>query len=160
MTDLPLCKVIGSSKPSLLIAAYISLFHEYVSSPVFFPLSKLLQPSPFLLLCPVPFSTGQFAACAGWQSPFTIRGSRDFRMVVRVFCVCNPFALHWGSSAGSLLPRLGYQHHKAACTLHSWAPTGHERSTYLFLETLPPVSCFFFVVSRSPGLHSSLSQSH
>lgn len=151
-----------SAPPSLPCwLQHISLFFmNMFPRQFFFPLSKLLQPSPFLLLCPVPFSTGQFAACAGWQSPFTIRGSRDFRMVVRVFCVCNPFALHWGSSAGSLLPRLGYQHHKPACTLHSWAPTGHERSTHLFLETLPPVSCFFFVVSRSPGLHSSLSQSH
>lgn len=107
-----------SAPPNLPCIMYLFLFHEYISSPVLFPLSEPFQPS----LCPVPFSTGQFATCAGWRSPFTMRGSKDFRMVLRLFCVCNPFALHWGSSAGSSVPTLGYQHHKAACTLHSRAP--------------------------------------
>lgn len=42
VTGLPLCKVIPFSKPSLLIAAYLSLSHEYVSVPILLPLKKLL----------------------------------------------------------------------------------------------------------------------
>lgn len=49
VTGLPLCKVILSSKPSLLIAAHLFLFHEYVSVPILLPLKKLLQPRLALL---------------------------------------------------------------------------------------------------------------
>lgn len=67
VTGLPLCKVILCSKPSLLIAAHLFLFHEYVSVPTLFPLTKLLQPRLPLLLCLLSSPDGNVATqLASW----------------------------------------------------------------------------------------------
>lgn len=149
VTGLPLCKAILYSEPSLLIAAYLSLFHEYVSVPLLFPFTKLLQPRLSLLLCLFPSSVDNSATCAGQQSSIAMTSSSHLEMVVPDFCICSPFALHGGGLSGSssLLPMVGYQHHKAACTLHSQVPPG-ECSTDLFLVILLAVSSFLLAASR------------
>lgn len=69
VTGLPLCKVILSSKPALLIAAHLFLFHEYAPVPILFPLKKLLQPRLALLLCLLSSPAASAATPAGQQSP-------------------------------------------------------------------------------------------
>lgn len=139
-----------SSLPSLPCwLQHISfLFDEYVSMPLLFPLTKLLQPRLSLRLCLFPSPIDNSATHVGQQSPVALTTSSHLQVVVPVFCICSPFALHWGGTAGSssFLPMLGYQHHEAACPLHSQVLPG-ECSTDLFLVILLPVSSFLLVTS-------------
>lgn len=81
-----------------------------------FPLTKLLQLSLALLPCLVTISGGQFCNPCWVSEPTS--GSGGFR-VIHIFCVCYPFEFHGGNSVGSLLPVLGYLHHKAICVMNS-----------------------------------------
>lgn len=75
VTGLPLCKVILSSKPSLLIAAHLFLFPEYVPVPILLPFKKLLQPRLALLLCLLSSPADQATNSADQQSPIAMTSS-------------------------------------------------------------------------------------
>lgn len=82
-----------------------------------------LSPSCYSLawLCSrvlLPSLVDSSATHAGCQSPVPTSGSGGFR-VIHIFCVCYPFEFHGGNSVGSLLPVLGYLHHKAICVMNS-----------------------------------------
>lgn len=149
VTGLPLCKVILSSKPSLLIAVHLFLFHEYVSVPILLPLKKLFQPRLALLLCLLS-SPADNAANPCWPAePHCHDQLQSPGWFVPIFCLWRPCTLHGDDSAGSfsLLPALGYQHQKAGCLLHCQV-SQDQCSTDLLVILVPVSSCFFVVWSK------------
>lgn len=93
VTGLPLCNVILSSKPSLLIAAHLCLFHEYVSVPILLPLKKLLQPRLALVLRLLS-SPADNAAKPWW--PHCYDQLQSPAWCVPIFCLCRPLYTPWG----------------------------------------------------------------
>lgn len=103
-----------------------------------------LSPSCYSLawLCSrvlLPSLVDSSATHAGCQSPVPTSGSGGFR-VIHIFCVCYPFEFHGGNSVGSLLPVLGYLHHKAICVMNS-----QELCYFSALSCLRCLACDLYI---------------